>query len=144
MEKISFTYFFYSDNAPKLKRAASNELMLHLASTSNRPQSNGVIERFIQLVIDGAQCLLHQIDLPLRYWTLAARAFCHGRKVSLAAFHGETPWKAKYGENFPGRLIPFGSKVTFWPPVHEGAKCATEWARHFRWLLLAARWTPEG
>ena len=60
-------YFFYSDNAPELKSAASNELMLHLTSTPNRPQSNGVIERFIQLVIDGARCLLHQSGLPLRY-----------------------------------------------------------------------------
>ena len=49
----------------------------------------------------GRQCLLHQSGLPLRYWTLAARAFCHGRNVSLAAFHGETPWKAKHG----GRVV---------------------------------------
>ena len=119
-------YFFCSDNAPELKSAASNELMLHLTSTPNRPQSNGVIEIFIQLVIDGARCLLHQSGLPLRYWTLAARAFCHGRNVSLSAFHGETPWKAKFGEKFPGRLIPFGSKVTFRPPVHKGAKFAPQ------------------
>ena len=123
MEKISFV-FFYSDYAPELKSAASNEMMLHLASTPNRPQSNGVIERFIQLVIDGGRCLLHQSGLPLRYWTLAARALCHGRNVSPAAFHGETPWKAKHGEKFQGRLIPFGSKVTFKPPVPKGAKFA--------------------
>ena len=82
-------YFFYSDNAPELK------LMLHLTSTSDRPQSNGVIERFIELVVDGARCLLHQSGLPLRYWTFAACAFCHGRNLSLAAVHGEIPWKAK-------------------------------------------------
>ena len=40
-------YVFYSDNAPELRRGASNELMLHLTSTPNRPQSNGVIERNI-------------------------------------------------------------------------------------------------
>ena len=43
-------------------------------------------------MIDGARCLLHQSGLPLRYWTLAARAFCHCRNVSLAAVHG----KGKY------------------------------------------------
>ena len=53
-------YLFYGDNAPELKSAASSELMLHLTSAPNRPQSNGVIERFPQLVIDGARCLLHQ------------------------------------------------------------------------------------
>ena len=87
-------YFLCSDNAPELKSAASNELLLHLASTLNRPQPNGVIERFIQLVIDGARCLLHQSGMQLRYWTFAARVFCHGREVSLAAFHGEAPRKA--------------------------------------------------
>ena len=30
-------YIFYSDNAPELKNAASNELMLHLTSMPNRP-----------------------------------------------------------------------------------------------------------
>ena len=107
--------------------AASSELMLHLTSTPNRPQSNGVIERFIQLVIDGARCLLHQSGLLLGYWTFAARAFCHGRNVSLAAFHGETPWKAKHGDEFKGALIPFGAKVVFRPfrpPGHKGPKFA--------------------
>ena len=106
-------YFFYNDNARELKSAASNDLMLHLTSTPNRPQSNGVVQKSIQLVIDGARCLLYQSGSPLRYWTLAARAFCHGKNVSLAAFHGETPWKAKHGEKFLGRLIPCRSKVTF-------------------------------
>ena len=41
-------YFFYGDNAPELKSAASNELMLHLTSTPNRPRSHGVIEKFVQ------------------------------------------------------------------------------------------------
>ena len=118
-------YFFYSDNAPELKSAAANELMLHLTSTPHRPQSNGVIERFIQLVIDGTRCLLHQSGLPLRYWHLAARAFCHGRNATIPVFHGETPWKAKHGESFKGALIPFGAKVVFRPPVREGAKFAS-------------------
>ena len=120
-------YLFYSDNAPELKSAASNGLMLHPTSTPNRPQSNGVIEIFIQLVIDGARCLLHQSGLPMRYWTFAARLFCHGRNVSLAAFHGETPWKAKHGDEFKGALIPFGAKVVFRPfrPTgHKGPKSA--------------------
>ena len=101
--------------------------MLHPTSTPNRPQSNGVVERFVQLVIDGARCLLHQSGLPLRYWTFAASAFCHGRNVSLAAFHGETPWKAKHGDEFKCALIPFGAKVVFRPfrPTgHKGPKFA--------------------
>ena len=96
--------------------------MLHLTSTPNRPRSNGAIERFIQLVIDGARCLLHQSGLPLRYWTLAARAFCHGRNFFIAAFHGDAPWKAKLGDEFKGALIPFGAKVVFRPFVEPDTR----------------------
>ena len=52
---------------------------------------------------------------------------CHGRNVSLAAFHGETPWKAKHGDEFKGALIPFGAKVVFRqfrPPGHKCPKFA--------------------
>ena len=119
--------------------------MLHLTSTPNRPQSNGVIERFIRLVIDGARRLLHQSGLPLRYWTFAARAFRHGRNVSLAAFHGDTPWKAKHGEEFKGALIPFGAKVVFCPfrPAgHKGPKFAPR-SEFGLFAILAAWWALE-
>ena len=105
-----------------------------------------MIERFIQLVIDGARFLLHQSGLPLRYWTLAARAFCHGRNFSLAAFHGETPWKAKHGEEFKSTLVAFGPKVTFRPPVHKGAKFAPriEFALFAGYFLQpGGRWKGE-
>ena len=136
-------YFFCSDNAPELKSAASNELLLHLTGTPNRPQSNGVIERFIQFVIDGARCLLHQSGLPLRYWTLAARTFCHGRNVSLAASHGETPWKAKHGDEFKGALVPFGAKVVFRPFRPTGHK-GPKFARRSEFGLFASYFLQPG
>ena len=108
-----------------------------------------MIERFIQFAIDGARCLLHQNGLPLRYWTLAARAFCHGRYVSLAAFHGETPWKARHGDELKGALILFGAKVVFRPfrPTgHKGPKFAPRskfglFAGYF--LQPGGRWKGE-
>ena len=100
-------WLFSNDNSPKLKGAASNKLMVHLTSTLHRPQSNGLIEWYIQLMIDKARFLLKQSGLPLRYWTLAARALCHGRNVCLAAFYSETLWKAKHGHEFTGALTSY-------------------------------------
>ena len=40
-------HFFCSNNVVELKIAASNELVLHLTSMPNRPQPNGMIERFM-------------------------------------------------------------------------------------------------
>ena len=117
-------YFMYSDNAPELKSACASELMLHLSSTPNRPQSNSIVERYIQLVVEGTGCLLFQAGLPPRYWSLAARAFCLGRNATLPAHHGSTPWEAKNGTAFPGKLLPFGCKVTYRPSERTGPKFA--------------------
>ena len=108
-------YFMYSDNAPELKSACASELMLHLSSTPNRPKSNSIVERFIQLIVEGTRCLLYQSGLPPRYWSLAARAFCLGRNTTLPAHHKATPWAAKNGSEFGGKLMPFGCKVKFRP-----------------------------
>eukprot|EP00972_Heterocapsa_arctica_P032966 4850215-Heterocapsa_arctica.AAC.1 len=75
--------FFGSDNAKELKATADFKEMVHLTSTPYRPQSNGVIERFVGLVSDGTRCLLAQSGLPHGWWPYAARAFCHARNVAI-------------------------------------------------------------
>ena len=74
-------YFPYVDNSPQLRSLASNELMLQEASTPHRPHFNSVIGIFVKLVIVVACRLLYQSSLLLKYWTLVALAFCHGRNV---------------------------------------------------------------
>ena len=56
-------YYFHPDNAKELKAAAEQELMAHPTSTPHRPESNGVVERFNQLIVDGARCLLRPVRL---------------------------------------------------------------------------------
>ena len=51
-------YYFHSDNAKELKAAAEQKLMVHFTSTPHRPESNGVVERFNQFIVDGARYLL--------------------------------------------------------------------------------------
>ena len=115
-------FFFHSDNAPELKAASDQELMVHVASTPHRPESNGVIERFNQLLIDGARCLLLQSGLPARYWHYACRAFLLARNSALKSKDGKTPWERRHEQQFPGKQIPFGSKVIYRLPRHEGGK----------------------
>jgi hypothetical protein len=121
--------FFASDNAPELKAAATFKQMVHLSSTPYRPESNGVIERFVGLVSDGTRCLLAQSGLPHTWWPYAARAFCHARNVSLDD-EGESPWHRKHGTYWTGPLHAFGMKVIFRKPAvfQDGQKFAARGA----------------
>ena len=106
-------YYFHSDNAKELKAAAEQELMVHLTSTPHRPESNGVVERFNQLIVDGARCLLLQSGLPGRYWHYACRAFLLARNACVKGKDGRTAWDRRFGKEFHGKLLPFGSKVIY-------------------------------
>ena len=81
--------------------------------------------------------MLFQAGLPPRYWCLAARAFCLGRNAVLPARHGSTPWAAKNGTAFPGKLLPFGCKVNYRPSERTGPKFAprSEYALFVGWHL---------
>ena len=68
----------YSDNAGNLKKAASNMGMNHEFSLPGVPKSNGLIERYVQVVLQGTRTLLIQAGLPMCFWPYAAecKAFC--------------------------------------------------------------------
>ena len=134
-------YYFYSDNAPELKAAAQQELMVHLTSTPHRPESNGVVERFNQLIVDGARCLLLQSGLPGRYWHYACRAFLLARNALVKGKDGNTSWSRRFGKNFHGKLIPFGAKVLYRRPKHDAAKFAP---RGSEGIMLGHHLEPGG
>ena len=117
-------YYFHSDNAKELKAAAEQELMVHLTSTPHRPESNGVVERFNQLIVDGARCLLLQSGLPGRFWHYACRAFLLARNARVKGKDERTPWNRRFGREFHGKVLPFGCRVLYRRPRHDAAKFA--------------------
>ena len=59
--------------------------------------------------------LVMTAGLPPPYWVYAIRYFalCHNTQKR---GEDETPWKARFGEEFDYPLIPFGSAVRYLPP----------------------------
>lgn len=55
-----------------------------------------------------------QSALPLRMWPLAMQHFSSAVNASPQLNGDEAPWKLRFGEDFPGQLVPFGAKVLFW------------------------------
>ena len=115
--------------------------MVHLTSTPHRPESNGVVERFNQLIVDGARCLLLQSGLPGRYWHYACRAFLLARNACVKGKDGRTAWDRRFGKEFHGKLIPFGSKVIYRRPKHDAAKFAP---RGSEGIMLGHHLEPGG
>ena len=134
-------YYFHSDNAKELKSAAEQELMVHPTSTPHRHESNGVVERFNQLIVDGARRLLLQSGLPGRYWHYACRAFHLARNACVKGKDGRTAWDRRFGKEFHGKLIPFGSKVLYRRPKHDAAKFAP---RGSEGIMLGHHLEPGG
>ena len=131
----------HSDIAKELKAAAEQELMVHLTPTPHRPESNGVVERFSQLIVGGARCLLFQSGLPGRYWHYACRAFLLARNACAKGKDGRTAWDRRFGKEFHSKLIPFGSKVIRRRPKHDAAKFAP---RGSEGIMLGRHLEPGG
>ena len=132
-------YFMYCDNAPELTSACASELMLHLSSTPNRPKSNSIIERFIQLIVEGTRCLLFQSGLPPRYWNVwrpepFAWAATRLGQLITEPTRGQRRMALRLGEN----SLPFGCKVTFRPAEQAGPKFGprSEFGIFVGWFLL--------
>ena len=78
-EKVNL---FYTDDAPELNAAAKHLKWRHDTSTPGRPQNNGVAERVVRTVLEGARAILHASGLPSRWWSRAIRYFCFMHNVT--------------------------------------------------------------
>jgi len=83
--------------------------------TPQRPQTNGVAERAVRTVLEGTRAILLASGLPHRWWVDATRCFCFLRNVSLINQQGITLYQNRHGENFEGKLLPFGCLVNYKP-----------------------------
>ncbi len=109
----------YSDGAPEIGAACKKEGILWDTSEPGIPQSNSLIERTNQDILQGTRTLLLQAGLPSCFWTFAAPCYCFldniaDKKESVSA------WEKCYGEPFGGTRVPFGCLVSYLPSPTKG------------------------
>ena len=85
----------------------------HDTSTPHKPQNNTLIERCGRMVKEGT--VLHQSGLNVEWWAEAQQCFCFLHNVSDILYFGTTPYKRRYGADYTGPTIPFGTYVMYKP-----------------------------
>ena len=65
----------YSDNAGNIKKAMADLKIVHEFSLPGIPKSNGLVERYVQEVLQGTRVYLVQAGCPSCFWPYAAECF---------------------------------------------------------------------
>ena len=111
LEKIGI---FYSDNAPEIVSAMKSIKVRHQISRDYISTSNAIAEHAVRSTLEGTRANLLQAGLHHGCWPYAARHWCIMHDAAPDGTGKDTPWKLRFGSDFPGPLIPFGCKVDWW------------------------------
>ena len=117
----------HSDSAPELIKAARNIGLFHRSIAPGFPQANGIAERQVKFVLEGARTILEHAGLPHSLWPEACHFICMARRIAI--YGGDSIWRKKFKKgNFKGKTFCFGERVMFIPsPILDGKK-SDKWA----------------
>ena len=101
----------YTDGSKEFKKALDQMLVCHDTCTPYTPASNGKAERAVRRVKEGTSGALVQSGLSDRWWHKAMAMFCYLRNVHDIRPSGIIAYKARYGQDFDGLIVPFGVGV---------------------------------
>ena len=134
---------FYSDGAPELAKAARDLGWRHATSTPGRPETNGVAERAVRKVLEGARTALEHAGLPPKWWPYAARHFCLASNVETV--DGYSAWGRRHGPGgFLGLRLPFGCLCDFKPSPTRGKVLTKFSPRAMPGIFLGYHLQPGG
>ena len=110
----------YSDGGSGIMHACSQRNVNSDQAQPEIHETNGIIEKYNQRLIDGTRTLLVQAGLPPVFWAYAATCYCMlsnlvGKAPDQERFPGQTKWHACTGAAFTGHMVPFGSAVYYLP-----------------------------
>ena len=104
----------YADSYPSYKKAISKIEANYEKSIPGIHHSNAIIERCNLDIQMGTRVILAQAGLPYCFWPYASPYYCHVENV-IKDEDGNSPWLARHGQDFTGKLVPFGCGVHFLP-----------------------------
>ena len=88
----------------KMSSLKGNAGIVHQLTTPYNPQQNGVMERKNRAILEMTRCLLHEKDLPKKFWVETASTTVYLlNKSPTKALNKQTPFKVWF-EFLRGRL----------------------------------------
>ena len=97
------------------RKACEDLSWKHCTSTPHRSETNGIAERAVRRVKEGASAILLQSGPHESWWADSMECFTYLRNVTDLLSDGKTPYERRFGQPFKGPIIPFGSLVEYYP-----------------------------
>ncbi len=110
-----YLHHVYVDNSGELNKSIKGLGFPKGSSTPGIPQSNGIIENYVKLTLNGAKVILEQAGLPACFWPEAVRHYWCCRNTVVVDDNVPTPWEQRHGTHWLGQHVPFGARVRFKP-----------------------------
>ena len=119
----------YTDRAPTLIAAVHGmpgPPIVHTTSIPGVPQTNGIAENRVKIMIRGIRVMLLSAGLPHCYWPYAAKYYAFMRTVVKKGSESIFAKRHK-SEHFQGPLIPFGALIRAMPSaIQDGRRLKFE------------------
>ena len=104
----------YIDNCLEFGEACEDLSWNHCTSTPHRSETNGIAERAVRRVKEGTSAVLLQSGLNENWWADSMECKTYLRNVTDLLSDGKTPYERRFGQQFKGPIIPFGSFPSIW------------------------------
>ena len=90
----------YTDHSLEFGKSCKDLSWNHCPSTPHRSETNGIAERAVRRVKEGASAVLLQSCLDENWWADSVECFTYLRNVTDLLSDGKTPYERRFGQPF--------------------------------------------